>query len=108
MFGINCGHYPIPFVPGFSRIREPQQDEEQNARQYELQQEQRRLERELRYRKRDLQVLKAQGADEQMIQAQKQKVRQASARIQDFCDENDLARKRSREYTPVKATWPDE
>ena len=108
LFGINCGHYPIPFIPGFSRIREPEQDEEQNAKQYELTQEQRRLERELRYQKRDLAVLKAQGADEEMIRAQRQKVRSASAKIDDFCEENNLARKRAREYTPVNATWPDE
>ena len=108
LFGINCGHYPIPFIPGFSRIREPQQDEEQNAKEYELTQEQRRLERELRYEKRDLAILKAQGADEDMIRAQRQRVRQASDKIEDFCDENGLARKRAREYTPVNATWPDE
>ena len=108
LFGINCGHYPIPFIPGFSRIREPQQDEEQNAKEYELTQEQRRLERELRYEKRDLAILKAQGADEDVIRAQRQRVRQASNKIEDFCDENGLARKRAREYTPVNATWPDE
>lgn len=108
LFGINCGHYPIPFIPGFSRMREPRQDEEENDKEYELKQEQRRLERDLRYKKRDLAVMKAQGADEETIRKQKQKVRQASERIQDFCDENDLARKRAREYTPVNATWPDE
>ena len=108
LFGINCGHYPIPFIPGFSRIREPQQDEEQNAKEYALTQEQRRLERELRYEKRDLAILKAQGADEDVIRAQRQRVRQASDKIEDFCNENGLARKRAREYTPVNATWPDE
>ena len=108
LFGVNCGHYPIPFVPGFSRIRKPEQNEEQNAKEYALTQEQRRLERELRYEKRDLAILKAQGADEDVIRAQRQRVRQASDKIEDFCDENGLARKRAREYTPVNATWPDE
>ena len=108
LFGINCGHYPIPFIPGFSRIREPQQNEEENAKLYELTQQQRSLERELRYKKRDLAVMKAQGADDETIQKQKQKVREASSKLQDFCDENDLARTRAREYTPVNATWPDE
>ena len=108
LFGINCGHYPIPFIPGFSRIREPQQDEEQNAKQYAEEQEQRRLERELRYQKRDLAILKAQGASDEQISAQKQKVRQASAKLDDYCEETGLARKRAREYTPVNATWPDE
>ena len=108
LFGINCGHYPIPYIPGFSRIRLPEQDEEQNAKEYALTQEQRRLERELRYEKRDLAILKAQGADEDVISAQRQRVRQASDKIEDFCDENGLARKRAREYTPINATWPDE
>ena len=108
LFGINCGHYPIPFIPGFSRIREVNQDEEENAKAYALTQEQRRLERELREKKRDLAVMKAQGADESAIRAQRQKVREASSKLQDFCDENDLARKRAREYTPVQATWPEE
>ena len=107
LFGINCGHYPIPFVPGFSRIREPKQDEEQNAKQYEEVQEQRRLERELRYQRRDLEVLKAQGASDAEIRAQEMKLRQASDRIDDYCDETGLARRRSREYTPINAEWPE-
>lgn len=107
LFGINCGHYPIPFIPGFSRMREPQQDKEENAKQYEEVQEQRRLERELRYQRRDLAVLKAQGAGEEEIRKQKMKVRQASDKLDDYCDEKGLARKRSREYTPVNAEWPE-
>ena len=107
LFGINCKHYPIPFVPGFSRIREPRQDEEENAKQYEEIQEQRRLERELRYQRRDLEVLKAQGASDEEIRKQEMKVRQASDRIDDFCDETGLARRRSREYTPINAEWPE-
>ena len=108
LFGINCGHYPIPFIPNFSRIREPKQDEEENAKEYAETQEQRRLERELRYQKRDLAVLKAQGADEAEIRAQRQKVRAASDKLDDYCEQTGLARKRAREYTPVNATWPDE
>lgn len=107
LFGINCGHYPIPFVPGFSRMREPRQDEEQNAKQYEEVQEQRNLERELRYQKRDLAVLKARGASEEEIRAQRMKVRAASDKLDDYCDEKGLARKRAREYTPINASWPE-
>lgn len=107
LFGINCGHYPIPFVPGFSRIRPPEQNEEENARAYELKEGQRDLERQLRYQKRDLAVLKAQGASEEEIRAQKIKVRNATTKLNDYCEENDLARRKSREYTPVKASWPE-
>ena len=107
LFGINCGHYPIPFIPGFSRMREPRQDEEENAKQYEEVQEQRRLERELRYEKRDLAVLKARGASEEQVRAQRQRVRMASNKLDEYCDDKGLARRRSREYTPINATWPE-
>jgi hypothetical protein len=73
-----------------------------------LSQQQRGLERKLREEKRDLAVMKAQGASEAEIRAQKERVNRASAQIDDFCDEHDLPRRRNREYTPVNATWPDE
>ena len=108
LFGINCGHYPIPFIPGFSRIRPPDQNEEQNAKDYEESQKQRELERKLRYEKRDLNVLKAREAPEEEIQAQRLKVRNARTELNEFCDETGRDRRRSRERTPIQATWPDE
>lgn len=107
LFGINCGHYPIPFVPGYSRIRPPDQNKEQNEKEYEESQKQRSLERTLRYEKRDLAVLKAQGASEEMINAQKDRVRKARTELNDFCDETGRERRASRERTPIKSTWPD-
>ena len=108
LFGINCGHYPIPFIPGFSRIRPPEQNEEQNAKDYEESQEQRSLERKLRYEKRDLAVLKAQGASEEAIKAQRLRVKNARTNLDDFCTETGRARRSGRERTPIKATWPDQ
>jgi len=107
LFGINCGHYPIPFVPGFSKIRPPEQDAEENAKEYEQSQRQRALERNLRNEKRDLAVLKAQGATDDEIKAQRERVRAASAKLDDFCDSTGRARRRSREYTPTNPTFPD-
>lgn len=108
LFGINCGHYPIPFVPGFTQLREPQENEEQNAKDYEQSQEQRALERKLRYEKRDLAVLKAQGASEEEIRAQRARVNNARTNLNEFCEETGRARRTNRERTPIKATWPDE
>ena len=108
LFGINCGHYPIPFFPGFSRIRPPMQDEEENAKAYAESQQQRALERKLREEKRDLEVMKAQGASEEELKAQRQRVRQASEDIDTFCDETGRTRRRNREAAPVRATWPTE
>lgn len=108
LFGVNCKHYPMTFIPGFSALRGEPQDPEENEETYALTQEQRGLERKLREEKRDLEVMKAQGATEEQIMAQKERVRQSSRNIDDFCDENDLPRRRNREFTPVNATWPKE
>ena len=107
LFGINCGHYPIPFIPGFSRIRPPEQNKEQNDKEYEESQKQRELERKLRYEKRDLAVLKAQGASEDEIKAQRLRVKNARTNLNDFCEETGRARRSGREQTPIKATFPD-
>ena len=106
LFGVNCKHYPMTFIPGFSTLKGEPQDPEENAKEYAESQQQRALERKLREEKRDLEVLKAQGADEAAIKAQKQRVRQASADIDDFCDETGRARRRNREAAPTRATWP--
>lgn len=108
LFGINCGHFPIPFVPGMSTSRPPEQNEAANDKEYEESQEQRRLERELRYQKRDLAVLKAREAPEDEIKAQRMKVRNARKDLNDFCEETGRARRTNRERTPIKATFPDE
>ena len=107
LFGINCKHYPMTFIPGYSSIREPEQNEEENAEEYALSQKQRSLERELREDRRDLEVLKARNAPPDEIAKQKAKVDKANKAINDFCDETGRARRRSRERTPIDATWPD-
>ena len=108
LFGVNCKHYPMTFVPGFSTLKGQPQSEEDNEESYALSQEQRSLERKLREEKRDLAVMKAQGASDAEIRAQESRVHAASAEIEDFCADHDLPRRRNRESAPVRATWPDE
>lgn len=98
----------MTFIPGFSTLKGEPQDPEENEKAYEESQQQRALERKLRYERRDLEVLKAQGADADAIRAQERKVDAASHKIDAFCDETSRARRRNREYTPINATWPDE
>lgn len=107
LFGVNCKHYPMTFIPEFSTLKGQPQDEQENAEAYALSQEQRGLERKLRYEKRDLMVMKAQGADAEAIAKQKRRVDGASADIDAFCDEHNMPRRRNREWTPVNATWPE-
>lgn len=106
LFGINCGHYPMPFIPGMSYVRKPTQNEEENAKDYEETQQQRALERKLREEKRDYEVLKAQGAPEEELKAQRERVRNANADLNDFCDETGRSRRSGRERTPSDAKWP--
>ena len=106
LFGVNCKHYPMTFIPGFSALRGESQDPEENAEAYALSQEQRGLERKLRQEKRDLAVMKAQGAPKAALQAQRERVSAASANIDDFCDEHSLPRRRNREFTPANAKFP--
>lgn len=106
LFGINCKHYPTPFVPGVSVVRGQVQDKAENDKQYAESQKQRALERNLREQKRDLEMLKAQGADEDIIRAQREKVRAASKDIDDFCDETGRVRRRNREAVYTKRDFP--
>ena len=106
LFGINCKHYPTPFVPGVSAVRGQVQDKAENDKQYAESQKQRALERNLREQKRDLEMLKAQGADEDIIRAQREKVRAASKDIEDFCDETGRVRRRNREAVYTKRDFP--
>lgn len=96
------------FIPNFSTLKGRPQEEEENDEAYALSQEQRALERKVRAEKRDLEVLKAQGADEKAIQAQKAKIDKANAELAEFCTDHELPRRKNREFTPVNATWPVE
>lgn len=107
LFGVNCRHFGTPFIPGFSGLMNKDliQPKEENDKRYELTQQQRAMERDIRDARLKQSVAKARG-DEEEAQKAKQKVAELSDRIQEFCESNGLPRRRDREYTPVNATWP--
>ena len=107
LFGINCKHYPTPFIPGVSLADGHPQDKEENDRVYAESQEQRRLERKLREEKRDLMMAKAQGADDEEITKLQERCKQSSADIDEFCKETGRARHRDREAVYTKREFPD-
>jgi len=107
LFGINCKHYPMSFFPGISTLKGEPQDPEENEKSYQESQQQRALERKLREQRRDMEVLKARNAPEDEIAKQKARVDKADQDIRDFCDQTGRTRRRSREQTPIDATWPD-
>lgn len=107
LFGINCKHYPTPFIPGVSLIRGEPQDPEENAKTYAESQQQRALERKIREEKRDLLMMKAQGASPEEIKAQRAKIRETDDEIDAFCDQTGRARRQSREGAYTTRSFPD-
>lgn len=106
LFGINCKHYPNPFIPGVSVIEGKPQDKEENDRVYAESQEQRRLERKLREEKRDVMMAKAQGADDEEIKALREKAKKTSEEIDEFCKRTGRQRRRNREGVYTKREFP--
>jgi cobalamin biosynthesis Co2+ chelatase CbiK len=107
LFGINCKHYPTPFIPGVSLIRGEPQSKEDNDRAYAESQQQRALERKIREEKRDLAMLKAQGASPEQIKAQRAKIRQTDDDIDAFCEKTGRARRQNREGVYTQREFPD-
>lgn len=102
IFGINCHHGPMNvFIPGASRVRGTNMSigQAENDARYQLTQQQRRLEREVRYAKRDLAMLKAAGASEEEIQLAMAKVRRKQAAVRQLVKDHPerLVRDYSRE-----------
>ena len=97
LFGINCGHHPIPMIPNFSYPQDgPAMDAEENAKAYEESQKQRQYERNIREAKRDLEIAKATG-DAEAIKAAEQKVAREQANMRAFTKETGRPRRYDRE-----------
>ena len=107
LFGINCGHSPLVFIPGVTKVEPVIQDAEQNAQQYAESQRQRALERELRQARLDLDIAKARNEEKGYIKEKRDAVRAANERLDNFYEETGRKRRREREYKPVRADWPD-
>ena len=106
LFGINCKHYPTPFIPGVSVIEGQPQDKEANDKTYAESQEQRRLERNVRERKRDVLMAKAQGAPPEEINELEAKAKASSEKVDEFCKATGRARHRDREAVYTKREFP--
>ena len=101
IFGINCGHYADPIIPGVSipSAQDNIQDKEENDRLYKESQEQRALERKIREAKRTVELLGDLATKEDRA-----KVREAQAAMREFINRTGLTRRPEREqvYTSGK------
>lgn len=94
LMGINCGHFPIPVIPGVSipHGADAIQPEEENAKEYAESQEQRELERRIREAKRVVEM-----AGDTATKEDKAAVKDAQAEMRDFIDRTGRARRYDRE-----------
>jgi len=106
LFGINCRHTADPFIPGVSVADGTPQDETANEKTYEESQQQRALERKIREEKRDLLMMKAQGASAEEIKAQREKIRKTDDDIDAFCEQTGRTRRQNREAVYTKREFP--
>lgn len=98
--GINCSHIFYPFVEGMNENNQPQFDEDEAVKEYELRQKQRYYERQIRKAKRSLKLAEEIG-DEETILKYKRLVRARQARIREFINEHDLPRRYDKERVIV-------
>ncbi len=90
LFGINCGHYPSPFIPGLSVVRKLDISHEENERLYKESQHQRYMERRVRAAKIEADALKAAG-DAEGAKAARAKARERNAELKAWCKERERA-----------------
>lgn len=96
LLGINCHHVIYPYVEGKSTKRYNPYPKEQNDKAYEQSQQQRKIERDIRKKKKRLVMAKATG-DEVAIKQANQMVRQQQERMRNFLKETGRRRKPNRE-----------
>jgi nitrogen regulatory protein PII-like uncharacterized protein len=97
LFGINCGHHPIPIVPGYSYPQDgPEQSKAENDKEYKESQLQRQYERNIRIAKREEAIAEATG-DKEAAKEATQKVLQEQKRMRGFIEQTGRARRYDRE-----------
>ena len=94
LFGINCGHFPIAIIPGLTIPHGDSmvQDKAANDKEYLESQQQRALERDVREKKRAVEMLGDTATDED-----RRAVKDAQARVKIFCKETGRTRRYDRE-----------
>lgn len=110
LFGINCGHFPLPQIPGVTVPSDPDmQSAETDEKEYKESQVQRRLERNIRMSKRLVDAYKAAGDDKGAEEAQ-EAVRIDQAKMREFIERTGRHRRYDREqitgYGPDKLVRP--
>lgn len=101
LFGINCGHNPMPFIPGVSTLaNEPltKEEMESNNKTYQESQRQRAIEREVRKAKTEAVALKEAGLeDSEEFAKTSAKIKRKQEKMKLFLGETGRTRRTDRE-----------
>lgn len=104
LFGINCGHHPITVIPGVSIPRDrTEQDKDANDKAYAQSQEQRKIEREIRYAKQRRAMCNAAG-DEEGAKKADALVKEKEAKMRRFIKNTGRTRRKDREEVYTSAS----
>lgn len=97
LFGINCGHYPLPQIPKVTIPQDkPEQDKKENDRLYQESQQQRAYERDIRNAKRKREAFVKAGLDD-AAKEQEAVIRARQERMRDFIKQTGRTRRYDRE-----------
>lgn len=96
LFGINCGHFKYPYIPGVSFPSTGNYDASEVAAAYEDTQKQRYMERRVRQFKREERMFGAAGDPENAKKASSKRLAEQS-RLRAFTKETGLTRRADRE-----------
>lgn len=97
LFGINCGHYPLPQIPKVTIPQDkPVQDKNENDRLYRESQQQRAYERDIRNAKRKREAFVKAGLDD-AAKEQEAVIRARQERMREFIKRTGRTRRYDRE-----------
>lgn len=97
LFGINCGHYPLPQIPKVTIPQDkPEQDKKENDRLYQESQQQRAYERDIRNAKRKREAFAKAGLDD-AAKEQEAVIRAKQERMREFIKRTGRTRRYDRE-----------
>lgn len=93
LFGINCGHYPLPQIPKVTIPQDkPEQDKKENDRLYQESQQQRAYERDIRNAKRKREAFAKAGLDD-AAKKQEAVIRARQERMREFIKQTGRTRR---------------
>lgn len=106
LFGVNCGHFRYPYIPGYSVQTFFPYNKSENDKAYQLSQRQRKLERDVRMIKRERAILTAAG-DKEGAGVSQARLERKWQELRDFTKETGRTRNYQREQT-LYTTMSDE